>query len=119
AVDLDSRYGSATQRRQKHATQRVAEGEAKATLERLGDQSGQSLFLRRELDLVRLDQFLPVFLDHVAFLPLPHHHPIVVGDLENRKSARWRLSNEFLWVRRGASCAGGSHCAGSVLRPGS
>jgi hypothetical protein len=35
AVDLDSRHGRALKRRQEDATQRVAERQAKATLERL------------------------------------------------------------------------------------
>ncbi len=64
AVDLHRGDGRAAQRRQQHATQRVAEREAEAALERLGDQRGQRLALRREVDLVGLDQFLPVFLDH-------------------------------------------------------
>ena len=82
AVDLDSGNGRAAQRRQQNTAQRIAERQAVAALQRLGDERGQRLLLRRELDLVRLDQFLPVFLDHGISLPVPCHHPIVAGDVE-------------------------------------
>ena len=43
AVDLHGGDGRALQRRQQHAAQRVAERQAEAALERLGDQRGQRL----------------------------------------------------------------------------
>ncbi len=87
AVDLDGGDGSAAQRRQQHAAKRVAERQAEAALERLGDERRQRLALRGEFDLVRLDQFLPVFLDHLVFLPLCRHYPIVTVAMESRGGA--------------------------------
>ena len=72
AVDLHGRYSGAAQRGQQNATQRVAEGETEATLQRFGHERCLGAAARGELDLVRLDQFLPVFLNHVlAFRSLP------------------------------------------------
>ena len=87
AVDLHRRHGSAAQRGQKNAAQRVAESEAEATLQRLGDEGRQRLPLRLKLDFVRLDQLLPIFLDHSFFLPAACHYPIVTANLENRRGA--------------------------------
>ena len=42
AVDLHGGHGGAAQRRQQHAAQRVAERQAEAALERLGDQRGHA-----------------------------------------------------------------------------
>ena len=43
AVDLHGLDGGALQRGEQHAAQRIAEGEAEAALERLGDDSRQAL----------------------------------------------------------------------------
>ena len=42
AVDLDRGHGRALQRRQQHATQRIAQGQAVAALKRLGDDRGRA-----------------------------------------------------------------------------
>ncbi len=69
AVDLDSGHGSAAKRRQKHATQRIAERQAKAAFQRLSDDGCMRAgAVGDEIHLVRLDQFLPVLLDHVIIL---------------------------------------------------
>ena len=66
ALDLHRGDGRALQRRQQHAPQRVAERQAEAALERLGDDGGDALGVVAGLDreLLRLDQCLPVFLKH-------------------------------------------------------
>ena len=69
AVDMDGRHGGALQRRQQNAPQRIAERQAEAALERLGDHGRLPLGVGagRHLQLVRSDQFLPVLLDrHVG-----------------------------------------------------
>src|SRR5690606_20669843 len=71
AVDLHGGDGCTPQRRQQHAAQRVAQRQAETALERLGHQRGQGLVLGLELDLVRLDQFLPVFLYHGLTFRMP------------------------------------------------
>ena len=94
AVDLHRRDGGAAQRGQEDTAQCVAERQAEATLKRLGDQSGLRAAGCRKLDLVRLDQFLPVFLDHFVLPSVPYHHPIVATELENqeeRRTVRWQL----------------------------
>jgi hypothetical protein len=60
--DLDRRDRGALQRREQYATQRVAECQAKATLERLGDEGCFTLRIaaRLEFEGVGLLQFLPV-----------------------------------------------------------
>src|SRR5690606_6694024 len=69
AVDLHCGDGRTAQRRQKYAAKRVAEGKTEAALERFCHERGLGATRRGELHLVRLDQFLPVFLDHVFCLP--------------------------------------------------
>ena len=66
AVDMDRRDSGALQRRQQDAAQRVAERRAEATLERLRNDRRDALRIvaRRNLELVRLNQLLPVLLDH-------------------------------------------------------
>ena len=69
AVDLHGGDRRALQRGQQHAAQRVAERQAEAALERLGDDASRSAcgsLPGDDLELVRLDQFLPVLLDHDA-----------------------------------------------------
>ena len=72
AVDLHRGDGRALQRRQQHAAQRVAERQAEAALERLGDERRHALrvIAGRDFELVRLDQFLPVLLDHDRILSM-------------------------------------------------
>ncbi|MNY06042.1 hypothetical protein D3C86_1387820 [compost metagenome] len=64
-VDLHGRNSGAAQRRQQNATQRVAEGEAETTFQRLGNERCLGAAGRGELDLVRLDKFLPILLNHL------------------------------------------------------
>ncbi len=65
SICIDGDRG-ALQRGQQHAAQRVAEGQAEAALERLGDDGRDALRIVARLDreLLRLDQGLPVFLKH-------------------------------------------------------
>jgi hypothetical protein len=71
AVDVHRLHRRALQRRQQDAAQRVAERHAEAALERLGDQRRLRLASAPgDLQLVRLDQFLPIFLDHVSPIAL-------------------------------------------------
>jgi hypothetical protein len=51
AVDLDGGDGRALQRRQQHATQRVAERHAEAPLERTRNDGSQTLRVVSDLDL--------------------------------------------------------------------
>ena len=66
AVDMHGGDGRALQRRQQHAAQRVAERHAEAALQRLGDDGGDlaALAAGRDIELVGLDQILPIFLQH-------------------------------------------------------
>ncbi len=64
AVDLDSRDGCTTKRRQENATQSVTQRQTEATLERLGNEGRLGAAGGGEFHLVRLDQFLPILLNH-------------------------------------------------------
>ena len=69
AVDMHRLHRRALQRRQQNPPQRVAERQAEAALERLGDQRrlAARVGTGRHLQLVRPDQFLPILLDrHVC-----------------------------------------------------
>jgi hypothetical protein len=57
ALDLDRGHRRALERRQQHATQRVAERQAEAALERLGDdgRAARGLAARLNVELARLD----------------------------------------------------------------
>ncbi len=70
AVDLHGGDRGTPKRRQQHAAKRISKRQAEATLERFGDQRRLRLALRGKLDFVGLDKFLPIFLDHLVFLPL-------------------------------------------------
>ena len=52
---------------QQHAAQRVAESETKAALKRFGNHGRDPLRIiaRLDVELVRLNQLLPILLDHV------------------------------------------------------
>ena len=122
AVDLDRGDRGALQRRQQHAAQRVAERHAEAALERLGDDRRDALRIvaGRDFELVRLDQFLPVLLDHDRYLfevrlerAGAHGLPSQTG------TTRGAMPTRRMIVRRGGACAGGSRCAGSASRRGS
>ena len=72
AVDLRRRDGGSLERRQQDAPQRVAESDAEAALERLGDQElAVGPRARHDLQLGQLDQFLPIPLDHGVPRNLP------------------------------------------------
>ena len=64
AVDVDGGDGSALQRRQQDAAQRVAERRAEAALQRFGHEGRDAAAVTARLDfeLRRTDQFLPVLL---------------------------------------------------------
>ena len=123
AVDMHRRHRRALERGQEHAAQRVAERRAEAALERLGDDGRDALRIvaRRDLELVRLDQLLPVLLNHVRHLfgangewcepRMGRAAPIAMTRIRDARFAGI--------VRRGGACAGGSRCAGSASRRGS
>ena len=75
-VDLHRGDGRALQRAHQNATQRVAQSQTKATLQRLGNQSCLTcgIVTRLAVKLGRLDQFCPILMDHVIppFLSAPH-----------------------------------------------
>jgi hypothetical protein len=66
AFDLDRGDGGALQRRQQHAAQRIAQGQTEAAFQRFGDDGGDTAGVMPGfgLELVGLDQFLPVLLKH-------------------------------------------------------
>ena len=65
AVDLHRLHGRALQRRQQNAAQRIAERQAEAAFERLGDQGRRALAIAAGLtcSLFGPDQFLPILLN--------------------------------------------------------
>ena len=65
--DLDRGDGGTLKRGQQHAAQRVAESETKAALKRFGNHGRDPLRIvaRLDVELVRLNQLLPILLDHV------------------------------------------------------
>ncbi len=67
AIDVHRLHGGALQRGQQNAAQRIAERDAEAAFERLGDhrRNPRGVAARGDLELVRPDQFLPILLDHV------------------------------------------------------
>ena len=70
AVDLNRGDRGALQRLKQNAAQRVAERQTEAALERLGNDHGMRARSRAGIDLQlhRLNQFLPILLDHVGIL---------------------------------------------------
>ena len=71
-LDLDRRDGGALQRGQQHTAQRVAERQAEATLERLGDEArlAHAVAARLLFEAVRLLEFLPVLCVDSHCVPL-------------------------------------------------
>ncbi|MNT84543.1 hypothetical protein D3C72_2245670 [compost metagenome] len=65
AVNLDCGNCRALKRRQKHATKGIAQGKPVSALKRLGNHRGHARVVaaRNNVQLGRLDQFLPVPLD--------------------------------------------------------
>ena len=125
AVDVHRLHARALQRREENAPQRVAERQAEAALERLGHHGGRALRIgaRRDLQLVRPDQFLPVLLDrHVnhPFVWRARSPRIPLRPWENSAAADGRCRPAGCnSVRRAGACAAGSRCAGSASRRGS
>ena len=111
AVDMDRGDRRALQRRQKNAAQRIAERHAETALQRLGDDGGKTLRSRRRRDfeLVRLDELLPVLLNHES---------ILIGGMRV-SGAIARKPLRVKTIKRGGACAGGSRYAGSASRRGS
>ena len=68
AVDLHGGDGGALQRGQQDAADRVAQRHAEAALQRLGHDGGDAVRIgaRLDLELLRLDQRLPVLCSHVS-----------------------------------------------------
>src|SRR5437588_7182693 len=71
--DLNGGNGCALQRRQQHAPERITQRQAETALKRFGyDARDPVLFVAGiDLQFLRFNQFLPVFLEHV----LPHRFP--------------------------------------------
>ena len=70
AIDLNGGHGSAAKRRQKHATQSITERQTETAFQRFSnDGCMRAGAVGDEIHLVRLDEFLPVLLDHVS-IPL-------------------------------------------------
>ena len=69
AVDVHRLHRRALQRGQQDAAQRIAERDAEAALERLGDDGRcpRRLVAGGDLKLVRPDQFLPILLNGHVF----------------------------------------------------
>src|ERR1700733_7454704 len=85
AVDVHRLHGGALKRGQQDAAKRVAERLAETTLERFGDQrrKARRVMARSHLQLVRPDQFLPIFLDRHCFSPMGQ-------STGGRRHWRWR-----------------------------
>ena len=124
ALDLHRGHRRALQRRQQHAAQRVAERQAEAALQRLGDDGGDALRIVAGLDreLFRLDQRLPVLLDLRHESDLLSSDPAEAAEAsarERRESAADAAERKASRLRRGAAWAAGSRYAGSASRRGS
>ena len=70
AVNLDCRHCRALKRRQQHATQSITKGKPVTALKWLGNYRGHARVVaaRNNLQLGRLDQFLPVPLDRHGYV---------------------------------------------------
>ena len=70
-VDLHRCDRRALQRGHQHAAQRVAEGQAKAPLQRFGHDGRLTcgVVARLDVKLLRLDQFSPILVDHASLHP--------------------------------------------------
>src|SRR5271170_7222949 len=75
AVDVDRCDRGALKRRQQHATQRIAERLAKAALQRLRDHGGDAprIVALLDFELLWLDEFLPVLLNHLHGANIPRN----------------------------------------------
>ena len=91
AVNVHRLHRGALQRRKQDAAQRIAERLAEATLERFGDQRRKAgrVGARSDMQLVRPDKFLPIFLDRHCFHPWASRFAAItgVGDLANHSAA--------------------------------
>ena len=70
ALNLDRGDGGALKRGEQHAAERIAQGEAETALQRFGGDGRDfaRLMTGIGLELLRLDQFLPVLLKHVFLI---------------------------------------------------
>jgi hypothetical protein len=122
AVDLHRGHRRAVQRGQQHAAQRVAQRQTEAALQGLGDdhRPPSRIHARLDVQLVRLDQFLPVLLDHVVSSrsqpakPGPGAGAVAVAAIW--RGARKARAAARTFIRAGAWAAG-SRCAGSGSHP--
>ncbi len=118
-LDLDRGHRRTLQRREQHATQRVAERQAEATLERLGDEGRPALAVAAGLllETMRLLQFLPIF-------GVDGHMSSLKGWAGGDASAPGRIEGatgigRAGKIRRGGASTGARRCAGSRSRRGS
>jgi hypothetical protein len=108
AIDLDGGDGCALQRREKNATQGVAERHTETALERFGDDASLAASVGPGFDLrlLRTDQLVPVSFDHV------------VGPLNAARRPRFAQPAKedcgLKSTRRDDAWADGSRCAGSA-----
>ena len=122
-LDLDRGDGGALQRREQHAAQRVAERQAEAALQRLGDEGRLALARRRRAffsSAVGLLQFLPVLgVDGHGCSPwcLGRPRRVRCGRIRNTRSRT--TPRESTAIRRGGASTGARRCAGSASRRGS
>jgi hypothetical protein len=126
-LDLDRGDRRALKRGEQHATQRVAERQAEATLERLGDEGRAALPIGTRLDLegVGLLQFLPVLDVDSHGLPLglfwrerPRITRVMRRPCRKATGAETGARHRCI-VRRDDAWRGERRCAGSASRRGS
>jgi hypothetical protein len=129
AVDLDGVDGGALKRRQQHAAQRITQRHAEAALQGFSNHRCNAVLIsaRRDLEFARLNEILPVFLQHVyqgrprsqelefwmrRTIPPSTHMSIGCLSVSYR---RFGVAPEPLMVRapleirRGGACVGGNH----------
>ena len=117
AIDMHGDDRGALQRGEQNAAQRVAERQAEAALQRLRHDRREALAVitRDDFELVRLDQFLPVLLDHEMHLSNDADAAAGCHGVGRIGATRTPACG----LRRDGACAGGSRCAGSASRRGS
>jgi len=114
--DLDGCDSSSLQRGQQYTAQRIAKRQAKAALKRFRLNGCGSNRIRTGLDvqLVRFNQCLPIFLDHVRALiysRLTHSHSVWAI------SALYSVSAISNFVRLSGVSGADNHYAAPVSRP--
>jgi hypothetical protein len=107
------------QARHQHATQGIAQGQTEAAFQRFSDDGSTASRICARLDdqLRRLDEFLPVLMDHaVASIlvspPMSSKRETPEGPKKPKSGRATKHGPTLvLKIRRGDASAGGSHCA--------